>query len=162
MLCFIWATQKSAIGTLISEYHFYNLSSSATSFPSINNSTAQNTYYKPSAFQGSSYASNDPTILSNGILIEHNKYIVANGPHLDSTNSDYHMFQLWMYLAKGDPGPFFNIDIEYATTYISSIVISVRNSSGTLLLDHTPPGGGTVTTSQPMLVGWNLVVALNN
>lgn len=83
--------QKCTICTLVSEYHFFNLPSSETSFPAINNSTAQNTYYLPSALQGSSYISNDPTIVSNGILIEHNKYIVANGPHRDTTNSDHHI-----------------------------------------------------------------------
>jgi hypothetical protein len=58
----------------------------------------------------SALSANDPAIHAQGIHIQQNKYIVANGGW--ATTNDRIHFQIWMYYVMGSIDFFTDIDLQ--------------------------------------------------
>lgn len=104
---------------------------------------------------GSSYSANEPTYAANGVLIEHNKYLVSNGSH-NSTSSDYHMFEIWIYYIQGTMGNFVNIDWQFLAPNIGSFVLTSIKSGSNYYVQQIFNSYYQLTP--PLTTGWNFIM----
>lgn len=144
-------------------YHFHNLAGTPLSIFPTSNTTSQNIYYTPVGMNGISMSMHEPSFVQNGVLIEHNRYLISNGPHRDDVTDNYYQYHIWMYYIQGELGNFFNLDTLYATTNMSSINLAAFYSGGVLKIDITIPNMASSTQiPQGIVTGWNLITVLNS
>lgn len=153
---------STQVNTLIGEYHFYGQSSTTTVFNSVNNSTAQNSFYTPVGLHGSGYTSYEPTIVKNGVLIEKGKYLESNAAFKNSVNNSIHQTQLYMYYISGNPGEIFNMDYNYTTKYTSIKLYTSFVSGGYRVNINIPGNSVDRAIPQNLVVGWNLILVRND